>query len=76
MLIMSCYCEGSRCNIRNRCKNHIKTDNSISYFQDFSITGGGHCWQDAQGHSHCNTWVDCGPEGHYKYFKDIEENAI
>ena len=69
---MKTYCEGTNCKKRATCAKHQVKDTETWYeYIDWSTYGGGHCWTDAEGNSHCETWTDCGDAGDYKLYEEI-----
>lgn len=69
---MTTYCEGSRCEKKDKCALHCVGPGDY-YYIDWSVYGGGHCWADEEGKSHIETWIDCGIDGNYKNFVPLKE---
>lgn len=67
---MKTYCEGTNCAKRHTCAKHHAVEDEWYEYIDWSTYGGGHCWTDAEGNSHCETWTDCGDAGDYKLYKE------
>ena len=69
---MKTYCAGMNCKKRTTCARHQVKDTETWYeYIDWSNYGGGHCWTDGDGNSHCKTWVDCGDDGNYKLYEEV-----
>lgn len=69
---MKIYCEGSHCARKSNCALHCTKSEGWSEYIDWSTQGGGHCWTDSSGHSHIETWAECGDEGNFKKFIEVE----
>ena len=70
---MKTYCKGSNCKRRDTCAKHNITDESWYEYIDWSEYGGVHFWQDGEGNNHYETWTDCGDDGNYKLYEEVNQ---